>query len=69
MKKIITVVAISIIFTTQLFAASKNPLKIFKKEILGGDAKKKCSKLKLEQLGYSCEDLESQKIEVDTLFN
>ena len=41
MKKIITFVAISIIFTTQLFAASKSPLKIFKKEILGGDAKKK----------------------------
>ena len=41
MKKIFTVVTISIIFTTQLFAASKNPLKIFKKEILGGDAKKK----------------------------
>ena len=41
MKKIFTVVTISIIFATQLFAASKNPLKIFKKEILGGDAKKK----------------------------
>ena len=41
MKKIITFVFISIIFTTQLFAASKSPLKIFKKEILGGDAKKK----------------------------
>ena len=41
MKKIITFVSISIIFTTQLFAASKSPLKIFKKEILGGDAKKK----------------------------
>ena len=43
MKKIFTVVTISIIFATQLFAASKNPLKIFKKEILGGDAKKKMS--------------------------
>ena len=32
-------------------------------------AKKKCSKLKLEQLGYSCEELESQKIDIDTLFN
>ena len=32
-------------------------------------AKKKCSKLKLEQLGYSCDELESQKIKVDTLFN
>ena len=30
MKKIFTVVTISIIFTTQLFAASKNPFKIFK---------------------------------------
>ena len=41
MKKFITFVTLAIIFTTQLFAASKNPLKIFKKEILGGDAKKK----------------------------
>ena len=32
-------------------------------------AKKKCSKLKLEELGYSCEQLEAQKIEIDTLFN
>ena len=32
-------------------------------------AKKKCSKLKLEELGYDCKKLESQKIEVDTLFN
>ena len=32
-------------------------------------AKKKCSKLKLEQLGYSCEELESQKINIDTLLN
>ena len=31
--------------------------------------KKKCSKLKLEQLGYSCEELESQKIDIDTLLN
>ena len=41
MKKFITFVTLAIIFTTQLFAASKNPLKIFKKEILGGEAKKK----------------------------
>ena len=41
MKKFITFVTLTIIFTTQLFAASKNPLKIFKKEILGGEAKKK----------------------------
>ena len=41
MKKFIIFVSILIIFTTQLFAASKNPLKIFKKEILGGEAKKK----------------------------
>jgi len=32
-------------------------------------AKKKCSKLKLEELGYSCDQLEVQKIEIDTLFN
>ena len=41
MKKFIIFVTILVIFTTQLFAASKNPLKIFKKEILGGEAKKK----------------------------
>ena len=41
MKKFITFVTLTIIFTTQSFAASKNPLKIFKKEILGGEAKKK----------------------------
>ena len=32
-------------------------------------AKNKCSKLKLEELGYDCKKLESQKIEIDTLFN
>ena len=32
-------------------------------------AKKKCSKLKLEELGYSCEQLESQSIEVDSYAN
>ena len=26
-------------------------------------------KLKLEELGYDCKKLESQKIEIDTLFN
>ena len=41
MKKFLAFLIISICFTTQLFAASKNPLKIFKKKILGGDAKKK----------------------------
>ena len=41
MKKFLAFLIISIFFTTQLFAASKNALKIFKKEILGGDAKKK----------------------------
>ena len=30
-------------------------------------AKKKCKKLKLEELGYSCEKLESQKIKIDTI--
>ena len=28
-------------------------------------AKKKCSKLKLEELGYSCIELENQKINID----
>ena len=33
-------------------------------------AKKKCSKLKLENLGYSCKDLESQELKfIDTLDN
>ena len=32
-------------------------------------AKKKCKKLKLEELGYSCEKLESQKIKIDTIDN
>ena len=32
-------------------------------------AKKKCSKLKLEELGYSCSELESQSIKVDTYEN
>ena len=41
MKKIFIIVALCLVFASQLFAASKNPLKIFKKEILGGDAKKK----------------------------
>ena len=41
MKKFLTIIIILIFSTTQLFAASKNPLKIFKKKILGGDAKKK----------------------------
>ena len=31
--------------------------------------KKKCKKLKLEELGYSCEKLESQKIKIDTIDN
>jgi hypothetical protein len=30
-------------------------------------AKKKCSKLKLEELGYSCEKLENQKITIDRI--
>ena len=28
-------------------------------------AKNKCSKLKLEELGYSCTELENQKINID----
>ena len=33
-------------------------------------AKKKCEKLKLEDLGYSCSDLESQTISrIDTIDN
>ena len=32
-------------------------------------AKKKCSKLKLEELGYSCKELESQKIRIDSIDN
>ena len=28
-------------------------------------AKKKCSKLKLEELGYNCSELEDQKINID----
>ena len=32
-------------------------------------AKKKCSKLKLEDLGYSCSDLESQEVKIDTIQN
>ena len=31
--------------------------------------KNKCSKLKLEELGYDCKKLENQKIEIDTLYN
>ena len=41
MKKILWIVVISMIFVSQLYAAKKeNPLKVFKKEILGADAKK-----------------------------
>ena len=39
MKKFITFVILTIIFTTQLFAASENPYKFLKKEVLIGKAK------------------------------
>ena len=42
MKKFITFVTLTIIFTTQLFAASKNPLKIFKKDGAAKDGLSKC---------------------------
>ena len=32
-------------------------------------AKKKCAKLNLEDLGYSCSELEKQKVEIDTIQN
>ena len=34
-------------------------------KFLAGNPKKKCSKLKLEELGYSCTELENQKINID----
>ena len=41
MKKLLGILVISIIFVSQLYAAEKeNPLKVFKNEILGADAKK-----------------------------
>ena len=41
MNKLFTTLILILIFLcSNLFAASKNPLKIFKKDILGGDAKK-----------------------------
>ena len=39
MKKFITFVILTIIFTTKLFAASENPYKFLKKEVLIGKAK------------------------------
>ena len=41
MKKLLGIVVLGLIFVSQSYAASKqNPLKVFKNEILGADAKK-----------------------------